>query len=117
MLMGGSRWDGGLKNLTKDCGERCPWHYKITDGPKLCLWGVAVKELCATETPRKCELFAGKRKPVHEEPTEQDKAVIRENVRMGLYTHNKRFRNNVRFHRIMSGQATLYPLVFPDKKL
>ncbi|VVB73453.1 Uncharacterised protein [uncultured archaeon] len=117
MLLGGSKWDGTLKSLTKDCGDKCPWHHKITDGPRLCLWGVAVKELCPTEKPRRCELFAGKRGQVHGVPTEQEKAVIEENFRIGLYGQNRRFRNSVHFHRLMTGQATLFPLVFPDKKI
>ena len=111
-----NQWDGGVKHQTKDCGKKCPWYYKITDGPTLCLWGVAWKELRETKTPRKCELFGGKRGLV-EKPTDLRKAVIRENIRLGLFSHHKRFRKTVHFHRYVSNQATLYPLVFPDKKI
>lgn len=111
-----NQWDGGLKHRTKDCGKKCPQHYKIKKGPRLCLWGVAWKELCETKTPRKCELFGGKRGLV-EKPTDLRKAAVRENIRLGLFSHNKRFRKTVYRLRSMSNQATLYPLVFPDKKI
>lgn len=55
----GMRWDGDLKNKTKDCDE-CKFKFDFHDR-EVCAWGVAFKYVVGEPT-RKCEYF-GKEPP------------------------------------------------------
>jgi hypothetical protein len=48
-----SRYDGGLKDVTKDCAT-CEHRYDC-GRDSWCCWGVALKQLVACAKPRKCE--------------------------------------------------------------
>ncbi len=49
-----NRWDGGIKNHTKNCGQ-CEFYRKI-GGNELCGWGIAFKYLVQPKKMKECEV-------------------------------------------------------------
>ncbi len=84
------RWDGDIKNKTKDCDE-C--NYKVDFWDKeICSWGVAFKYLSGTESDglKKCEYFG--RKPLKNNSFEYVLSAKSQN----LLGHSRNYKNHAR---------------------